>query len=242
MERLSSWPQLSTGTSGRGSTPTCTAGRRALAAVRPGQAPTASSPSSRTRACACPGVRVGLEHRPGLRRAPSAGDGRRGLRSPGGLGRRPAGRGRRHARHPGTRGDDRRIRPAADANPDRILLAARRSGNRRCASPGRPGAGGPIDVWIASPPDAGIGTPADRHRHPRRASRSLDGGTEPGGRPARVARLPRPAAEHPRLGVVRPGLDPAPARRLGRRRCRRRPRRPRPCARDRADRSRPGSA
>ena len=55
-----------------------------------------------------------------------------------------------------------------------------------------------------------------------------------------AARLSRRPAEHPRLRVVRPRLDPAAARRLGRRRRRRRPCRARP--RDRARARGPGSA
>ena len=69
--------------------------------------------------------------------------------------------------------------------------------------------------------------PFDR-QHPRRAARRV--GTEPAyrGVPAHRGGLSRDPAEHPRLGDVRRRLDPAPARRYGRCRCRRRPRRRRP--------------
>ena len=91
-----------------------------------------------------------------------------------------------------------------------------------------PGAGGPIDVWICSPDGAGDAAAADHRRRPRRPARRVVPDPAHRGPPARVGRLPRRAPEHPRLGDVRHGLDHAAARRLGRRRCRGRPRRARP--------------
>ena len=101
-----------------------------------------------------------------------------------------------------------------------------------------PGAGGPIDVWMATlagAADDRLPTVVDVHGGPLGAWApsphvEVD--------PPRVGGLPGRAPQHPRLGHVRPRLDPAAARRLGRRRCRRRPRRGRPRHRARARRPR----
>ena len=134
-----------------------------------------------------------------------------------------------------------RRRPAT-ADHARLALAGRASRCPRCSCVEAPGPGGPIESWIASPAGAGGRAAADRRRHPRRAARRVGTDAAHRGVPARRARLSRGPAEHPRLGDVRPRLDPAPARRLGRRRRRRRPRRGRPRRRRSGSRTRTGSA
>ncbi len=80
-----------------------------------------------------------------------------------------------------------------------------------------PGPGGPIETWIASPAgaadDEALPTVVDVHGGP---AGGMVAGPEPGGRAAVRPRLPRGAAQHPRLLLVRRGVDHAAARRLGR--------------------------
>ena len=84
---------------------------------------------------------------------------------------------------------------------DRSARAWQRASRRsRCGSSRRPGAGGPIDVWIASPAGAGDGPlPTDRRR-PRRPARRVGADAAHRGHPAGVGRLPGRPAQHPRLG------------------------------------------
>ena len=101
------------------------------------------------------------------------------------------------------------------------------------------GPGGPIQAWLASPVGAGRQAAADRPPHPRRADRRLGAGRHDRRDRAVRGRVPRPHAEHPRLGHVRQPVGQGALDRMGRRRRSRcdgirrrprpaRPRRPRP--------------
>ena len=133
-------------------------------------------------------------------------------------------------------------RPAADPDARRTTIglgvAAAASTPVETRLVQAPGAGGPIESGSRRRRTPADGPLADGRRRPRRPARRVGPGAPHRGHPPRRRRLPGRPPEHPRLGDVRPRLDPAAARRLGRRRCRRRPRRARP--RHRARPRRPG--
>ena len=127
-------------------------------------------------------------------------------------------------RAPGALTLDGRRDPRDLRAPRRSVVAGRTPSTcRRCASSRRPGAGGPIDVWIASPPgagDAALPAVVDVHGGPL-------GAWAPAPHIEVMLSSRTATASSCRTSAVRPRtarLDPPAARRLGRGRCRRRPR------------------
>ena len=235
--------------SATGPTPTSTAGWSAAATVRPGVDDRRIVATVSDRGRSHPHVytidpTTGRTGRPD--RWPSTGDAHDRTRWPS---RRDAGRRAAADRLPGTDGARAMELYTTDGpDPGATRAAGRRSAPPgrtatrcpRCAASRRPGAGGP-DRDAGSPPRPAPGT------RPLPTVVDVHGGPLGAWAPAPHIEVLLLAAAGYRVvlpnirgsAIVRPRLDPAAARRLGRGRCRRRPRRARPCRRARP--RRPGA-